>query len=349
MDTALSIEHVSHWYGSRQVLFDVNLSVPRGSITTVIGPSGQGKTTLLRIVSGFETPRVGVVRIGSRTLTENGKILVPSERRGVSVVPQEGALFPHLSVGGNVAFGLSQRRSAKSKKRVEEVLALVGLSGMQKMRPHELSGGMQQRVALARALAPQPDLILLDEPFASLDTNLRESVRDETIRTLRSAGATVLWVTHDQEEALANSDQIAVLFDGRIRQIASPVDLYSKPVDKKIAEFVGEIVMLRGEVGDQRGVVKCVLGNLAVNSTSDVSGDAFVVIRPEHIQIVGDSHAESVVGEVVSTKFFGHDAVVHVKLSTAEIATVRVRADNIPELGNKVRIAVRGDVQVFKR
>jgi iron(III) transport system ATP-binding protein len=347
MNSALSIEHVSHWYGTKQVLFDINLSVQRGSITSVIGPSGQGKTTLLRVIGGFEIPQLGILRIGDRVLTEHGKNLVPSERRGVSIVPQEGALFPHLSVGGNVAFGLAQRRSTQAKERVAEVLEIVGLAGMQKMRPYQLSGGMQQRVALARALAPHPELILLDEPFAALDMNLRESVRDETIRTLRTEGATVLWVTHDQEEALANSDQVAVLLDGHIRQIATPSDLYAHPSDKRTAEFVGDVVVLKGVIGSQSSVVKCALGVLELGENTMEFGEVHVVVRPEQLVLLGSASNDSVGGEVVATKFFGHDGLIHARLTSGEMVTVRVQADKLPGVGSPVHIAVRGPVRTY--
>ena len=349
MNTALSIEQVSHWYGDRQVLFDISLDVPRGSITAVIGPSGQGKTTLLRIIGGFEVPRKGVVRIGERVVNEHGKCVIASERRGVSIVPQEGALFPHLSVGGNVAFGLSQRRGVQAKQRVAEVLEIVGLAGMQKMRPHQLSGGMQQRVALARALAPHPELILLDEPFAALDMNLRESVRDETIRTLRAEGATVLWVTHDQEEALANSDQVAVLLEGRIRQVAAPSDLYAHPSDKQTAEFVGDVVVLKGNTSSNASTVKCALGELALSETASADGEVHVVVRPEQMQVSSSANSNSVNGEVVATKFFGHDGLVHARLASAEIVIVRVQADALPVVGSQVHISVRGPVRAYTR
>jgi iron(III) transport system ATP-binding protein len=349
MNTALSIEQVSHWYGDRQVLFDISLDVHRGSITAVIGPSGQGKTTLLRIIGGFEVPRKGVVRIGERVVNEHGKCVIASERRGVSIVPQEGALFPHLSVGGNVAFGLSQRRGVQAKQRVAEVLEIVGLAGMQKMRPHQLSGGMQQRVALARALAPHPELILLDEPFAALDMNLRESVRDETIRTLRAEGATVLWVTHDQEEALANSDQVAVLLEGRIRQVAAPSDLYAHPSDKQTAEFVGDVVVLKGNTSSNASTVKCALGDLALSETASTDGEVHVVVRPEQMQVSSSATSNSVSGEVVATKFFGHDGLVHARLASAEIVIVRVQADALPVVGSRVNISVRGPVRAYTR
>jgi iron(III) transport system ATP-binding protein len=237
----------------------------------------------------------------------------------------------------------------QAKQRVAEVLEIVGLAGMQKMRPHQLSGGMQQRVALARALAPHPELILLDEPFAALDMNLRESVRDETIRTLRAEGATVLWVTHDQEEALANSDQVAVLLEGRIRQVAAPSDLYAHPSDKQTAEFVGDVVVLKGNTSSNASTVKCALGDLALSETASTDGEVHVVVRPEQMQVSSSATSNSVSGEVVATKFFGHDGLVHARLASAEIVIVRVQADALPVVGSRVNISVRGPVRAYTR
>ena len=345
----LKITDLTIHYANEVILDGVCLEVGTGEVVSLVGPSGEGKTTLLRVIGGFEVPRKGVVRIGERVVNEHGKCVIASERRGVSIVPQEGALFPHLSVGGNVAFGLSQRRGVQAKQRVAEVLEIVGLAGIQKMRPHQLSGGMQQRVALARALAPHPELILLDEPFAALDMNLRESVRDETIRTLRAEGATVLWVTHDQEEALANSDQVAVLLEGRIRQVAAPSDLYAHPSDKQTAEFVGDVVVLKGNTSSNASTVKCALGELALSETASADGEIHVVVRPEQMQVSSSATSNSVNGEVVATKFFGHDGLVHARLASAEIVIVRVQADALPVVGSQVHISVRGPVRAYTR
>ena len=245
---ALVVDAVSHAFGTHRVLERVSLTVPKGSITAVLGPSGGGKTTLLRAVAGFETPSEGTITIAGNDVVRDGRSLVPPERRGVTIVPQEGALFPHLSVFDNIAFGLKNRRGGDADKRVRHLLDLIELGDVAEARPAALSGGMQQRVALARALAPSPALVLLDEPFTALDATLRQTVRDEVVATLRREGETALWVTHDQQEALSVADQVAVLLDGQLVQVTDPVTLYREPATKQVARFVGDAVVLRGTV-----------------------------------------------------------------------------------------------------
>jgi|694.fasta_scaffold39990_6 iron(III) transport system ATP-binding protein len=347
VNDALVLNGVGHRFGDRVVLHDVSLAVPSGSITAVIGPSGEGKTTLLRIISGFETPHVGTVTIGGRLVSAAGRIVVPAEDRGVSLVPQEGSLFPHLSVAGNVAFGLRHRRSATTRQRVAEVLEMVGLGGFEKRRPQELSGGMQQRVALARALAPNPQVILLDEPFAALDLGLREQVREETVRALRSVGATVVWVTHDQQEALATTDRVAVLLGGTINQVDEPTTIYRRPISRRVAEFVGDVVVVSGRVDQSGEVISCAFGDRLPLDAAAVAGDAHVIIRPEQLEIVERGTAAAREAVVVGTKFFGHDGIVEVKLATGDEAMVRVQADHLPNIDDVVAVRVNGTVRAF--
>ena len=237
---ALECTGVRKAFGRRTVLDGIDLVVPTGGITSILGPSGGGKTTLLRLVAGFDRADAGTIAIHGDVVDGVGRP-VPPHRRHVGCVPQEGALFPHLSVGGNVGFGLPRGRDRAV--RVAECLELVGLPGTEQARPHELSGGQQQRIALARAIAPRPRLVLLDEPFSSLDAGLRAQVRTEVCDAVRRAGATAVLVTHDQEEALSVSDAVAVLLDGRIRQHADPLTLYRAPADLDVARFVGEAVI----------------------------------------------------------------------------------------------------------
>ena len=347
VNDALVLNGVGHHFGDRVVLHDVSLTVPSGSITAVIGPSGEGKTTLLRIISGFETPHVGTVTIGGRLVTAAGRIVVPAEDRGVSLVPQEGSLFPHLSVAGNVAFGLRHRRSSATRRRVAEVLEMVGLGGFEKRRPQELSGGMQQRVALARALAPNPQVVLLDEPFAALDLGLREQVRDETVRALRGVGATVVWVTHDQQEALATADRVAVLLGGTIRQVDEPTAIYRRPNSRKVAEFVGDVMVVSGRVDSSGRAVSCAFGDGLPLDAPLVSGDAHVIIRPEQLEIVSRESQAATEAVVVGTKFFGHDGIVEIKLATGDEAMVRVQADHLPDVDDVVAVRVNGTVRAF--
>ncbi len=256
----------------------VDLDVRRGEFLAVLGPSGCGKTTLLRLVAGFEHPDAGSVEIGGRVVVGPRTWLAPEDRR-VGMVFQESALFPHLDVGGNIGFGLPRR---DREERIAEMVALVGLSGLRRRMPHELSGGQQQRVALARALAPDPTLILLDEPFSSLDATLRSELRVEVREILRRAGATALLVTHDQAEALEISDRVAVMRAGRIEQVSTPDELYLRPANRFVAGFVGEANLLVGEV--RAGEVLTVAGSFRAGDGAMAEGSrAEVLLRPEQL------------------------------------------------------------------
>lgn len=256
----LSISGVVKAFGGLPVLSGVDLEVPEGSFTAILGPSGSGKTTLLRIIAGFERPDAGEVRLGDDLVDDSAQRFVPCEKRRIGYVPQEGALFPHLNVGRNVAFALP--RAERRGHRVDELLELVGLAGLARRYPYQLSGGQQQRVALARALASQPEIVLLDEPFSSLDASLRASVRADVHDVLRLSGATSILVTHDQDEALSMADQVAILRAGVIAQINTPATLYRAPRDAELAQFLGEANLVEGTlVGD---IVLTGLGELAV-------------------------------------------------------------------------------------
>jgi iron(III) transport system ATP-binding protein len=276
--TALDVVGLAMSFGTTEVLTDVSLSVPKHSITAVLGSSGSGKTTLLRIIAGFERPRAGVVKLAGEVIEGPDRHVAP-ERRRLGYVPQEGALFPHLSVAANVGFGLG-RRGGRSK-RVDELLELVGLPDLGLRYPHELSGGQQQRVALARALAIEPPVVLLDEPFSSLDAALRISVRADISRVLRESGTAVVLVTHDQQEALSMADQVAVLRDGRVAQVGRPREIYAKPVDAEMAAFLGEANLVDAVVSDSVAVTA--LGRLGTDTRIAASGTA--LIRPEQITI----------------------------------------------------------------
>jgi iron(III) transport system ATP-binding protein len=312
----LAIAGVCKSFGPHPVLRGIDLVVPDGSLTAILGPSGSGKTTLLRIIAGFERPDEGQVRLGSQIVDDASDEWVPTERRRIGYVPQEGALFPHLSVGRNVAFGLE--RGQRKGDRVNELLELVGLTGLARRFPHQLSGGQQQRVALARALATDPEIVLLDEPFSSLDASLRASVRADVHDVLRLARTTAVLVTHDQDEALSMADQVAVLRDGVIGQIDTPSALYGLPRDAGLAQFLGEANLLEGTVSGQ--LVTTAMGRLELaswggrpNGTSPGT-TARVMVRPEQVVLSADE-ADGVPGVVRSYEYFGHDAVVRVQPS----------------------------------
>jgi len=335
---SLSVEALSKSFGRNPVLAGLDLEVPAGTLTAVLGPSGCGKTTLLRIVAGFERPDGGVVRLGNRLLDDGRAHLAP-ERRGIGFVPQEGALFPHLDVAANIGFGLP--RSERRGSRVGELLELVGLHGLERRLPHQLSGGQQQRVALARALAPEPGLVLLDEPFDALDAGLRTQVRNEVRAALLEAGATALLVTHDQEEALSLADLVAVMRGGQIVQAADPQTLYRDPVDSEVAVFVGDAVLLEGHLTD--GFAETALGRLATRGAEGLAGTATLMLRPEQIHCHEADGEGSALGRVHSTEFYGHDAVARVTLGEGgpEILA-RAAGHVLPAAGQRVRLVVEG-------
>jgi len=335
---ALAVTGLEKSFGTKRVLAGIDLVVPDRSITAVLGPSGGGKTTLLRVVAGFEQPDAGTVELRGR-LVASPTVSVPPERRLVGVVPQEGALFPHLDVGRNVGFGLP--RGPASAARVAACLELVGLAGYERRRPGELSGGQQQRVALARALAPEPSLLVLDEPFSSLDASLRTKVRDEVCDVVRAAGATALLVTHDQQEALAVADQIAVLLDGRIAQAGDPGTIYRTPATLDVATFVGDAVVLRAHATGTSALTA--LGPVTLRDGDHGDVEVVVAIRPE--QLVLDD-AAPIVARVRHRTYLGHDALVVVETSDGVSATARVQG-TMPAIGAMVGVRVDGPVSCF--
>ena len=347
---ALVVDGVCHSFGTHRVLDHVSLTVPKGSITAVLGPSGGGKTTLLRAIAGFETPSDGSISIAGDVVAAGGRSLAAPERRGVTIVPQEGALFPHLSVFDNVAFGLKNRRGTDAAARVRHLLGLIELEDLADARPSSLSGGMQQRVALARALAPSPALVLLDEPFSALDATLRQSVRDHVVATLRREGETALWVTHDQQEALSVADQVAVLIDGQLVQVTDPVTLYREPATKQVARFVGDAVVLRGTVEVDGRHALCDAGRVELSHPAN-PGMTDIVIRPEQIEIAANSiepTSPTCDGVVRATRFFGHDGIVDVQLAGGSLVSVRVHATLLPSVGDCVDVKVNGPVLAFE-
>jgi len=344
--TSLSVTGLAKAFGDSPVLVGLDLEVPTGSLTAVLGPSGCGKTTLLRLLGGFEHADRGAIRLGERVLCDTGTHLAP-ERRAIGFVPQEGALFPHLDVAANIGFGLprAQRRGG----RVEELLQLVGLQGLAKRFPHQLSGGQQQRVALARALAPEPGLVLLDEPFDALDAGLRAQVRSEVRETLRAAGATALLVTHDQEDALSLADTVAVMRGGRIVQAADPQTLYRDPIDAEVARFVGEAVLLQGRLDG--GHAETFLGRLPTRGSVAADGAwVTLMLRPEQILCSGTSGpAGGPRGRVLSTAFYGHDATARIALDEPDHREIVARAAGhlLPQTGEEVAIAIEGTALAY--
>jgi iron(III) transport system ATP-binding protein len=324
-------------FGATHVLRGVDLAVPSGALLAVLGPSGCGKTTLLRAVAGFEHIDAGAIRVEGRTLADD-RTWVPPERRRVGIVPQEGALFPHLRVAENVAFGLG--KSPDRDARVREWLEIVGLEHLAGARPHQLSGGQQHRVALARALAADPSLILLDEPFASLDAALRGTVRAEVAAVLRRTGRTAVLVTHDQHEALSTADLVAVLLEGRLAQLAPPTEVYRSPATLEVARFVGEAVVVDGEVRDR--TVETALGRLPLVNEPP-HGPAAVVLRPE--QVVIDAAAVPVT--VTSATYTGPDTALGLVTDTGAALVARVTGLSPLRVGDRSGVRVDGPVLAY--
>ena len=337
----VTITGLAKAFGAQPVLRGVDIEIPRGSVTAVLGSSGSGKTTLLRMLAGFERPDAGTIAIGGTLVNGPGRHVAPQDRH-VGYVPQEGCLFPHLDVAANVGFGLPR---ARRRDRVPEMLELTGLSDLAGRYPHQLSGGQQQRVALARALAPDPALLLLDEPFSSLDAFLRTSVRLEVLRVLRKAGTTTVIVTHDQDEALSCADQVAVLRNGLVAHAAPPQELYARPADAALAQFVGDANLLPGVVRDGRA--ETALGALALTDGSPAfaEGDpVLVLLRPEQLRLLPADAPDSVPGTVTQLDFHGHDTVVTVDTPASGPLTVRCAGAAALPPGAPVALRATGPV-----
>jgi iron(III) transport system ATP-binding protein len=330
-------EQVSKRFGPTTALEGFSLDVRRNELLVLLGPSGCGKTTALRVMAGLERPDVGEVWVGGRQVAGAG-VWVPPERRRTAMVFQEWALFPHLDVAANVAFGAAPG----TESRTEEILGLAHLHGLERRMPHELSGGQQQRVAVARALASGPEVILLDEPFSNLDARLRASVRSEVREVLRGSGATAVFVTHDREEALSMADRLAVMAEGRILQVGTPVEVYAAPAVALVARLIGDATILEREAHE--GVVLTPIGPIAI---AIQDGPVDVLVRPEQVRLTVSPGGS---GQVESVDFFGHDALVGVLLRDGTRLAARLMAPH-PEIvpGTPVDVALDGAPLVFAR
>jgi iron(III) transport system ATP-binding protein len=322
------VRGLSKSFGPVDAVRELNLEIERGELMAVLGPSGCGKTTLLRVIAGFEQPDAGCVVVSDEVVAGPGRI-IPPEKRRVGMVFQDYALFPHLSVEGNVAFGLTNRPREERDALARRTLELVGLQHKAGGNVHELSGGERQRVALARALAPEPELVLLDEPFSSLDATLRGGLRREVELILRDAEATALLVTHDQEEALSLADRVAVMRDGEIVQVGPPVEVYGTPATRWAAQFVGEVNVLAGVA--RGGGVETELGVFDLRTPA--SGSVHVAVRPEQFELRADGNGNA---RVVAREFRGHDVLYRLRHEGGKTLLVQLPSLELHDVGDSV-------------
>ena len=352
--STLTVTDIRKSFSGVPVLRGVSLQATSGGITAVLGPSGCGKTTLLRLVAGFIRPDAGSIEIGGQEVSGPSRH-VPPEARRLGYLAQEGALFPHLTVAENIAFGLP-RRARRDTARLHRLLELVSLdTALVGRYPHELSGGQQQRVALARTLAPEPKLILLDEPFSALDASLRAETRALVAAALAATEVTTLLVTHDQEEALSFADQIAIMRGGALAQVGRPREVYDQPIDLPTAEFIGDTCTVPGVV--RQDTARCALGVIDVRRTPGRAvpdGPALLMLRPEQIQLhprpaAGDDGSSAVVSSI---EYFGHDCVVTAALpgvldAPATTVTCRLLAGEHLEPGTNITVSVSGPAMAY--
>jgi iron(III) transport system ATP-binding protein len=335
--SAVELVGIAKSYGRTTVLTDVTLSIAAAGITAVLGPSGSGKTTLLRLIAGFERADAGTISIAGRVVDDRGTHVRP-ERRGIGYVPQDGALFPHLNAARNISFGLGRG----DRGRVGELLELVGLSGLRERYPHELSGGQQQRVALARALAIRPALILLDEPFSSLDASLRVSLRRDIAAVLAETSTPAVIVTHDQDEALSLAHQVVIIDHGSILSVGSPSGLYQMPDSTMAASYLGEANLLQATVVGSSA--HCSLGDVAVGNPLMVQdGPATVLIRPEQVRFVDGG----VPATIAALDYYGHDSLATLVLADQSEVTARITGVSDHRPGDQVGISTTGTVVAF--
>jgi ABC-type Fe3+/spermidine/putrescine transport system ATPase subunit len=342
------IDNLNKSFGHHHVLNDVSLEIEEKEFVTLLGPSGCGKTTTLRLLAGFLTPDAGEIRVAGQVLS-SPQSTVPPERRRMGMVFQNYAVWPHMSVFDNVAFGLKLARIGRAElgERVARVLAAVGLEGLEGRHPTQLSGGQQQRVALARSLVVEPSILLLDEPLSNLDAKLRERMRGELKSLQRDTGITFVYVTHDQAEAMALSDRVAVFHEGVVQQCGRPRDIYERPVNLFVADFMGNVNRLPGEVVERRdGQLRVRVGDHVLTAIGPASGESprevTLAIRPESVRLgaaPADAAASRLEGRVVEATFLG--SIIDYQIDVGGLL-LRVQADRhiVREVGSKVQLTI---------
>lgn len=347
----VQLQNVSISYGGREVVHDVSLDIAPGEFVCLLGPSGCGKTTTLRSIAGLAAVASGRIFIDGRQVES-----LPAHQRGIGMVFQDLALFPHMTVRQNISFGLRLRRTNAGKIDADlaDIIRMLHLDGLQDRLPRQLSGGQQQRVAIARSLIVQPSVLLLDEPFAALDRKLREEMRFEIRALQRRLGITVIFVTHDQEEALTMSDRVCVMNHGRLEQVDPPSEIYERPVSRFVMNFVGYANFLRvTDVRQSDAMIQCRLADQVVRlsgrtiAIASIDGQCEIAIRPEHIRIVTGSAtatANQVTGVVREVAYEGVSVIYEIALPTDQ--TIKVREQNIGSTISRRRPAVGDEIVV---
>ncbi len=332
---ALSFSDLTFRYDSVVAVREVSLSLAQGEVLCLLGPSGCGKSTLLRLAAGLERVQQGTIALSGEVVAGQGTE-VPPEQRRVGLVFQDYALFPHLSAIDNVAFGLAHKPRPERRALALAALERVGLAAAADAFPHTLSGGQQQRVALARALAPEPRVMLMDEPFSGLDARLRMQVREDTLAVLRRAGTASVIVTHDPEEAMAMADRIAVMREGRVLQVAAPGTLFLQPADAFVAGFFGDLEQLVGQV--RAGVAETALGPVPAPGQADGTS-VTVHIRESAIRL----DPAGVPADVLSVRTLGADCRVRLRIGEGSEVTARLTGPRAPAVGSRVTVGLDPD------
>lgn len=343
-EAILELDDISKTYGRETAVSDVSLSVRKGELFTLLGPSGCGKTTLLRLIAGLERPGDGSIRVSDERISGPGTFVEP-DQRDIGLVFQDFALFPHLTAAENVGFGLPDVDSETRETRVDELLDLVGLQRYRDQRPDQLSGGQRQRIALARSLAPEPAVLLLDEPFSNLDVSLRERMREEVRTILKETGVTAVSVTHDQEEALSISDRVAVMQDGMIEQVGRPESVFQHPRSRFVAEFIGQAVFLSGLL--QNGQVRTELGSFEASKLKGISREyegasIDVLVRPDDLRAIPVEEGEGN-GRIITRKYTGPSFVYGVELDSGEIVHCQENHATEFDLDRRVTVELTAD------
>ncbi len=337
---AVAAQHTVKTFGAGthavNALDDVSVEIRQGEFFTLLGPSGCGKTTLLRCIAGFETPTSGTILLDGTDITD-----LPPNKRPVNTVFQSYALFPHLSVARNIAFSLEMLGKPKAEvtETVARMLALVKLDEFADRAPQQLSGGQQQRVALARALAPAPKVLLLDEPLSALDLKLRKEMQSELKRLQSETGITFVFVTHDQEEALTMSDRIGVMSAGKLLQVGPPREIYDRPANRFVADFIGETNFLIGTVDN--GAVRLPSGDVLAAPVNGHAGQVTIALRPEHVDIVPADTAGAMRATITGTIYFGTDTHYHLALADGSQVVARMQSHTAEGLTKGATVGLR--------